>query len=433
MKVGYVRVSTGKAEQDTSVEGQIAQMRERGCAKVIVDRKSAFNPNVRRPGWEELLGLVASGRVTTVVAVSLSRLSRQGEDQIFLRMCQRKGVQVELIDGTPADVSDPAGKLLTGVMSTVNEVDSMIKGINVRNGLKRRKEAGAYANGRMPFGYKYDGHNVVPHPTNFKQARKLWDQLAEHEFMVQRTIRRCQLHWTVPGLSNWIHHPFLRGIVRHEAGKVQALITWEEYQQACRLIEQRRVCHVRGPSTVHVFTGLIKCQSCGKRLNYSKHRNLYRIRCMNNVCPWFSRGILERNVRQQMVDALHGAVDQMATVAATAKASGIDTGRLEKQQQLDQLLALQGQGVPGLDSAIDALRVDLLIPDTVPAGANWHAFRAVLAEPGVLAAASDEELRAIVLELVDEIVYLGNPAEVEIRLRDGSGNDATECETSIHG
>ena len=48
---------------------------------------------------------------------------------------------------------------MTGVLATVNEVDSQIKSINVLNGLKRRKAAGYYACGSLPFGYRSDGEH----------------------------------------------------------------------------------------------------------------------------------------------------------------------------------------------------------------------------------------------------------------------------------
>ena len=61
-----------------------------------------------------------------------------------------RALEVRFLDGTPSDVAEPAAKLMTGVLATVNEVDSQIKSINVLNGLKRRKAAGYYACGSLP-------------------------------------------------------------------------------------------------------------------------------------------------------------------------------------------------------------------------------------------------------------------------------------------
>ena len=189
MIIGYARVSTDKAEQDISIAEQVQQLKAAGCDRVIAERRSAHK-DASRPGWDELLALVAGGQVRRVVACSLSRLSRRGEDVPFLRMCARLRVEVQLLDGTPADTADPSGKLLTGVLSLVNEIDSDIKAINIRNGLARRKAQGHYACGRVPFGYAYDGSQVVIHPERFRDARQLWDRLAALEFNMPATIRR---------------------------------------------------------------------------------------------------------------------------------------------------------------------------------------------------------------------------------------------------
>ena len=88
----------------------------------------------------------------------------------------------------------------------------------------------------------------------------------------------------------------------------------------------------------------------------------------------------------------------------------------QARQQLDQLLHLQGSGVEGLDTAISELRLKLR-PVASPAPANWTGLAEVLRTPGVLEGMTDLELRAVILELIEEMVYVGNPSAIEIRLR----------------
>ena len=87
------------------------------------------------------------------------------------------------------------------MLATVNEVDSQIKSINVLNGLKRRKAAGYYACGSLPFGYRSDGEQPVVDRKNWKAARQLWELLETHEFAPQQCIRRNGLNWSAPGLN----------------------------------------------------------------------------------------------------------------------------------------------------------------------------------------------------------------------------------------
>lgn len=421
MIIGYARVSTDKAEQDTSIEGQVAQMQQLGCDRVIVERRSAYK-DLRRPGWEELQALVAAGRVRKVVFGSQQRMSRKGEDVPFLRMCARLGVEVQLLDGTPADVSEPSGKLLSGVLSLVNEIDSDIKSINVRNGLQRRKAAGHYACGRVPFGYLYDGSQVVPHPTQFTEARLLWDRLAAQEWNLPGTIRRHGLNWSARGLGRWINNPILRGVVNNQPDRVAALISWDEWQQARRLLESRRISMIRAPRVIRVFSGLVRCASCQKACHYAVAHGKPRLKCTNLHCSWHGRGLAEWKVRAQVIEELCTAAAAMGDLAASAAPGAEPPEQTEKRRQLTQLEALAAQGVPGLEPTIDAMRLELLAPPPV-ASANWAGFRAVLARPDVLGQATAEELRAIVLEFVAEIRYVGDPHRVEIRLRDCASGD----------
>lgn len=431
MILGYARVSTDKADQDISIAEQVRQLKGAGCDRVIAERRSAHKDSTR-PGWEELQGLVASGQVRRVVAISLSRLSRKGEDVPFLRMCARLGVEVQLLDGTPADTADPAGKLLTGVLSLVNEIDSDIKSLNIRNGLARRKAQGHYACGRVPFGYLYDGSQVVPHPEHFADARHLWQQLEGMEFNLPGTIRRHGLQWSARGLGRWVNNPILRGIVNHEPDRVQALISWEEWQQARRLIDSRRIVRARAPRTIKTFSGLMRCAACDRRMHYAVAHGRPRFKCTYLHCRWWGRGLAEWKVREQVIAALRASANRIATIAAAPVSPQLSPVDAEKRHQVAQLEALKVQGVPGLEPTIEALRLELLAP--APAtSANWAGFRDVILLPGALEAAADEELRAVALELVAELVYIGDPNRIEVRLRDCPSNDASNGSASVQG
>ena len=115
MRVGYCRVSTTKAEQDISLEGQQQQLRAAGCDEVIVERASAFKG--QRKGWTHLWALVASGRVTEVLVVDQSRLSRSGDDLEFLQACALQKVTVRALTGGVIETESVGGFIQAGVFS----------------------------------------------------------------------------------------------------------------------------------------------------------------------------------------------------------------------------------------------------------------------------------------------------------------------------
>jgi len=419
--VGYARVSTKTDEQAISVEAQVEQLIAAGCTRVIQERGSAFREGSRRPGWEELQALVASGQVVKVIAVSQSRLSRREDVTAFLRICSRKRVEVQFLDGTPGDISDPAARLMTGVMATINEVDSQIKGINVRNGLQRRKAAGYYACGRVPFGYAYDGQYVVPHPTEFAEAKLLWQRLAASEFNLSQTVRLHGYDWSTRGLRRWIHNPILRGIVSGQAMQVEPLITLQDYVDAAALMERRREKGLRAPRRKRLLSGLVRCQQCQRWLHYAMAAGKQRLKCTNLHCQWYGRGLAEWKIKEQVITVLEDCHAEMANIAAAAPEPVVTQERLEMQRDLEDYLEKQARGRPNLEAAIRGLELQLQSP--LPSNPNWAALAAVLSRPGVLALASEEELRALLLEFVDEILYIGDPVTVEVRLRQGASSN----------
>ena len=422
--VGHARVSTKGADQDTSIDQQVIDLKALGCDVIIVERASAYKGQPR-PEWERLLGLVASGQVRRLYVASQSRLSRRGEDVQLFRMCARLRVDVVLLDGTPVDMEDPSSKLITGVVSLCNEIDSDIKSRRTKAGLAGRRAQGHYACGRVPYGYRYDGSQVQPDPETFPLARQLWDTLAAMEFNCSGARRLHRLDWSQRGLNRWLDNPILRGVVRGEPGKVEALISWEEWQRARQQQESRRVYQTRAPSKMRVFSSLIQCVGCGRRMHYTMAYGKARIKCTGAQCQFWGRGLAEWKIQEQVIDALRTAACRMGQIAAATVQTTEPPERIAKRAQLDQLEQLQQQGVPGLEGSIEALRMDLLAPPPAPQSADWAGFRDVLLRPGTLEGATVAELRAVVLELVAEITYTGNPNRVEIRLRDCPGDDPT--------
>ena len=134
MILGYCRVSTTKAEQDTSVKAQREQLLAAGCERIVAERRSAFKAG-RRPGWEACKELIRSGMVRRFVVVSLSRASRRQETAEMSELCNEQGVEFEALAGGPVNVATPEGLLNVGIQDTVNRFDSLMKSVRVKQGV----------------------------------------------------------------------------------------------------------------------------------------------------------------------------------------------------------------------------------------------------------------------------------------------------------
>lgn len=412
MKVGYARTSTAQDEQSTSIEGQVAQLEAAGCHRVIAERRSAFSSK-RRPGWDELWALVDRGGITEVLVVDQSRLSRSGDDLTFLDLCHVKGTKVVALLGGEIETQTDAGFLTANVMSLMNRMQSKATAAKVRDGLRRRREAGHYACGKVPFGYAYNGEQLVPSAEHWEAAQMMWLQLVEMEMNVSGWIHRYGMPWTPKGVRQWINNPILRGVVREQHGAVEALISWREWQHAQSLLQVRSTMRGKTAHTKHLFTGLVKCELCGKSLHNVIERVKPRLKCKSRHCQRFGQGIAVAVVRDRVIQALAQRANDLAVVAAGPAQEPPEAARLRER------IVLLGSmnDMPEILSAIEVLRQQLKALQVIDVSPDQERLRKLFADPATLDLATDQELRAIVLEFVETIVWLGGLESVRITLR----------------
>lgn len=414
MRVGYARTSTAQDEQATSIEGQISQLQAAGCDRVISEQRSAFRSK-RRPGWDELWALVGRGEVTEVLVVDQSRLSRSGDDRTFLDLCASKGTRVLTLLGGEIETQSDAGFITTSVTSLMNELQSRVTAAKVRDGLRRRREAGYYACGKVPFGYKYNGQHVGPCPQNWEAARAMWDQLIEHGMNVAGWIKASGMPWTPRGVRQWINNPMLRGIVRDQHAAVEPLISWQEWQRAQELLAIRSCMRGSTAHVTHLFTGLVQCEQCGKNLHNVRDRRIARLKCKARHCVWYGRGLRVSVVRQQVITALTAAAEQMARTADLPEKEPPEADLI--RNRIHKAKDAQLAGVPLPDGLIEQYESELAALLNVNISPRYEEFRALFADPSTLALATDEELRAIVIEFIDSIIWQGGLESLRITLR----------------
>lgn len=416
MILGYCRVSTSHREQDASIEAQERQLLAAGCSRVIKERRSAYKAG-KRPGWEGCKGLITSGKIEKFMVVSLSRASRRQETAEMSELCNEHGVEFIALTGGPVDVSTPEGLLNVGIQDTVNRFDSLLKGVRVKQGMEARRAAGATAVGKCPYGYRYNGTCPVPDSKTWNKAKQLWQELSAEEFIANQVLRSGKWKFSNSGLIRWMRNPILMGRTRYSEHKVEPLVSPEEWARCQRMLDNRRRTYARSSPTTRLFTRMVKCCTCGRCLNYTRGGTKFYLKCMFPKCLVYGRAIREELVRAQVIEALRtSAPEKLAEATSQIEAPPVKTAEdLAREAQLQSLLMMQSQGVEGLELAIKRLRPKVTPPTC--AAPDWRRFTQLFALPGVLESATDPELRELLLEFIDEIIYVGNPREVTIRVR----------------
>jgi DNA invertase Pin-like site-specific DNA recombinase len=416
MRVGLARVSTTKRAQDVSIEGQVQQLEAAGCDRVLAERASAYQKGKRRPAWEELWSLVAAGVVSEVLVIDQSRLSRSGDDMAFLAACAQQGVRVRALTGGEIEVESYSGFVTAGVLSVMNQASSRLVGAKVRDGLARRRAAGYLGTGRLPFGYCAIDGRAASDPTAWAQARARFDGLMAAGMNINQWIRDSGVDVSHTGIRRWLDHPMLRGFAHGQWGAVSALITWQEWEQATRLRQSRASAIGRTAGRLRLFTGLVSCKGCGRSCHRQMDGDTPRLKCKTPACAFYGRSIQEAVVRAQVLKALRSRAEELAEMAGAPQHQEPPEA-IELRAQLQQLEALDRSGVAGLAPALADLRERLAALQRVASGPRYDGLAELFATPGTLELATDEELRAIVVEFIAAIRFLGNPRRVEITLR----------------
>ena len=145
MLIGLARTST--LEQVAGLEAQIRDLEAYGCERIFKEQVSSV---AEREQLEAALGMLRTG--DKLVTTKLDRLARsvQHLGQIIERI-NSVGASLVILDmgGTAVDTSNPTGKLILNVMSSVAQFEREMMLERQREGIAKAKERGEYK-GRKP-------------------------------------------------------------------------------------------------------------------------------------------------------------------------------------------------------------------------------------------------------------------------------------------
>jgi DNA invertase Pin-like site-specific DNA recombinase len=436
MVVGYARVSTANEGQDTSIEMQVAEFERHGVDLVISERRSASKG--QRPGWSELRLLVAQGRVRKVLMADLSRLARDGSDMEFLEECAAAGTEVRDLFGQQWENQTISGLLSSGVTSLMNRVQARMIGLKSADGLRRRREAGYLARGRLPFGYRAVDGKPAMNPDQWEQARWLFEQVLADQMWLFTTCRQlpADFPWkpTASGLLNWVQNPMLRGGIGYkrlevgkwdhvEWGRAPRLITTEEYSMAMRYYDARRVTHTRSSRRVpHLLSSMIECKSCGKNMGWKTPRaetHAKRYQCRNLSCRHYSHTVREDLIRTELAKALVKQAKKMADALMDDGPVEIPAEEAKMREQLRQLEELEAQGVANLRKGILALRdqIAMLRMDRIVDPWMMPDYQEIFSSERAFLLTSDENLRPVLMRFIKRVEYWHTTGKIKVVMR----------------
>lgn len=162
----YARVSRASDERQRSITGQIEDCRSRlddlnaavGMVHTDVSR-SAWNPRVRRPGWDSLMQRLEAGETGGVIVFDLARFSRRPIEGERLIAAAENGLMVLDSEGE-YDLTSASGKKAFRDQLSAAAYESDRLSTRVSRGKKIKAQRGEPNVSTRPFGFEADGCTI---------------------------------------------------------------------------------------------------------------------------------------------------------------------------------------------------------------------------------------------------------------------------------
>lgn len=369
------------------IELSMRLIRERGLGDTlepIVENDVSASKGPRK-GYAELLRLIESGRVDTVVAYHLDRLLRSMVDlEELITLCEQTGVRIMTVFGE-LDLSTDMGRLVGRILASVARGEVERKGARQRDAARQSAEAGEPPD-RGAFGHP---RNVrvknKPKPVPAEQierereaVRNLYTGLLSGKSLITltRELNDAEL-WTTRG-KRW--HPssvrfvlmnprnaglrYLHG-ERTAKGNWERIVPEETWQAAVQLLTDPARRNNPGSGRRWLGGGLYLCGKCDEsavKVNYrhdprSREPRARTYRCrkylhntrMADRIDAYVREVIAERLRQPDVLRLLAGPDRAEEAAALAEEG---TALRKRIEQLADDLAIDERTLARRDRAL---------------------------------------------------------------------------------
>ena len=299
----YARVSSDRQDVDLSVSAQLRALRDHArkngyiVAREYVDEAESGRI-ADRPEFRKMIDAASKTNAPfrEILVWKFSRFTRKREHAVaFKSMLRRKGVRVVSITEQADDT--PTGKLLEGIIESVDEFYSENLAQEVTRGMREAASRGFWVASRTPYGYNRvmvqdgakkrptlepdsDASRVVKRIFDMAEsatgmlkiaqalndegiaspAGKLWSKNGIH-FILRNEVYTGTLLWGASGKGK--DEP-----VRIEKA-FPAIVSKAQFRRVAKLMRSRapKRAHPRRVGSTYLLSGLVKCKACNRALS----------------------------------------------------------------------------------------------------------------------------------------------------------------------
>ena len=299
----YARVSSDRQDVDLSVSAQLRALRDHAqkngyqVVREYVDEAESGRV-LNRPEFQKMIDEAkrAEAPFEEILVWKFSRFTRKREHAVVLKsMLRRKGLRVVSITEQAED--NPTGRLLEGIIETVDEFYSENLGMEVLRGMREAASRGFWVAPMAPYGYRkvkvQDGPKerptLQPDPETNGVVKRIFD-LAESRKGMMKIVRILNDEGIKSPRGKLWNKPTVHNILRNEAylgtlvwgnnasdgadpvrveGAFPATVTGDQFDRVNRIMRSRapRNTHPRRVGSTFLLSGLVKCYRCRRALS----------------------------------------------------------------------------------------------------------------------------------------------------------------------
>ena len=298
----YARVSSDRQDVDLSVAAQMRALREYAekngymVVREYVDEAESGRV-ADRPQFRRMLDEAQKSKAPfqEILVWKFSRFTRKREHAVaFKSMLRRKGVRVISITEQADDT--PTGKLLEGIIESVDEFYSENLAQEVIRGMREAASRGFWVASRTPYGYNrvmvQDGAKkrptLEPDPDASRILKRIFDMAEARKGMLKITRTLNDEGIASPRGKLW-GKTSVHGILTNEAytgtliwganadsnaepvrvdNAFPDIISKAQFSRVSKLMRSRapKITHPRRVGSSFLLSGLVKCHRCRRAL-----------------------------------------------------------------------------------------------------------------------------------------------------------------------
>ena len=176
MNIGYIRVSTDSQENSVLTQKEMisnySKLKGIEIDDYFVDFGISGKNTIKREKYLELMELVKSGKVTTIITTSLSRWSRNTLDLLkSVEVLKKHKVSFEVIK-EQVSLNSPMGEFFVSILGSIYTLERQLTSERTKDVINNKKKSGKVYS-RVPFGFEKDGDDLVENSYEQKVLRKM--------------------------------------------------------------------------------------------------------------------------------------------------------------------------------------------------------------------------------------------------------------------